>query len=71
MEVRILRTWREPYYQDAQTPKIRVVIMYQADNYPPRTVWLPEELYSAETEQAAIAADIKANPPQLPRTFSL
>jgi hypothetical protein len=71
MEGRIIRTWREPYYQDAQTPKIRVVIMYQADNWPPRTVWIPEELYTAEAERAAIEADVKANPPQAPRTFAL
>lgn len=70
-EVKILSRVDLMIYPTPETPKKVKAVTYQAGFLPPRTVYIPEEEYSAEAERQAIARDIEKAEKGKPETIEV
>lgn len=70
-EVKIVSRVDLMTYPEPDKPKRVKAVTYQSGFMPPRTVYIPEEGYSADKEREAIAVDIKKAETAKPETLEV
>jgi hypothetical protein len=68
-EITILDDREIVTYPKLNQPARQHVVTYQADQYPPRTIWIPSDQYSEKTLQDAIKRDLAELEKTKPKTM--